>query len=145
MGRLLDLTAGAAPVVLTFLELAGLIGGSAATGGIGGVLLALFLRWGRRRRLRRRRETMPATKGGAAARPAPFPRALDEARELLELRQSEGRVAVLDALRGMFLEDEFDRCEREAPPEGRQLLQRLRGAIDARVAEVAPLSVNLDT
>lgn len=143
-GRLLDFAAEAAPVVLTFLELAGIIGGSAATGGLGGVLLAVALRWRRRRRMRLRRVTPRSREGGAAARPAPFPRALDEARQLLELRQSEGRVAVLDALRGLFLDDEFDRCEQEATPEGRQWLQRLRRAIDARVNEVAPLSVKLE-
>lgn len=73
---------------------------------------------------------------------APFPRALDEARELLALRQSEGRVAALDALRGMFFDDEVAKAQQRADPTESTLLRRLRESIDQRVSEVAPYSTS---
>lgn len=130
------------PIVLTSLQLAGVIGGSAATGGAGALAVAA---WIYRRRRRRRQRAKSATKGAAADRPAPFPRALDEARELRRLRQTEGRVAVLDALRGMLLDDELARLEATAALPEREVLQRLRTALDARVDEIAPRSVKLET
>lgn len=71
---------------------------------------------------------------------APFPRELDEARELLELRQSEGRVVVLDALRGMFLDDELAKLKTKLPAAAHQHLNDLQLAIYRRLDEVAPLS-----
>lgn len=137
------------PRLWPWLEWAGIISGSAASGGVGAIAIAAVLGLVRRRRARRRTRSPPAAagpsvaEGGAAPRPAPFPRRLDEARQLLELRQSEGRVAVLDALRGMFLEDELDRSLASAEPAAADTLNRLRHAIDARVAEAAPLTVTL--
>ncbi len=146
-GRLFAAIRFAAPVVLSGLELAGVIGGTAATGGLGAVGLALLLRVLRRRVSRKstgRQEPdagASASGGGGEVPRAPFPRELDEARQLLELRQSEGRVAVLDALRGMFLDDESDKLSEAGDPQTLMILQRLRAAIDTRVDEVAPLSV----
>jgi hypothetical protein len=126
------------PAGLTVLQWAGLIGGSAATGGIGGIAVSvLWSRWNRRNR---RPPLPPTTTGGREAPPSiPFPRQLDEARQLLGLRQSEGRVAILDALRGMFLDDELDKLTR-SDPSSKAIMHRLREAIDQRVDEVAPLS-----
>lgn len=148
---ILDTAAKVAPFVLTTLQLLGIVGGSAATGGLGalgiGLALRLFQRWRARRSKSSSREPpldLPAgTEGGSAAGRFPFPRALDEARELLRLRQSEGRVAVLDALRGMFLDDELERIERD-DQSAASLIKRLREAIDARVDEVAPLTTKLN-
>lgn len=132
--------------VMTFsvLQWMGVIGGSAATGGAAGVALSLLsLAW--RRRQRRRSRTSPNHKADhlserrERAIRAPFPRELDEARELLELRKTEGRVATLDTLRGMFLDDELEKLVQNEP-ESAQLIEKLRNAIDARVDEVAPLT-----
>lgn len=85
----------------------------------------------------------PAVEGGeATGTTAPFPRQLDEAGELLALRQSEGRVATLDTLRGMFLDDELEKLM-EGDPVAAQLALSLRKAIDARVEEVAPLTTTV--
>ncbi len=73
--------------------------------------------------------------------PVPFPRKLDEARQLLELRKSEGRVGLLDALRGMFLDDEIEKL-RESNPESNSITERLVDAIDRRVDDVAPPSTS---
>jgi hypothetical protein len=129
--------------------LIGLAGGAAATGGVGVVVLALIALWRLRRAKRRPRgdaalATAASAAGGAALLAAPFPRALDEARQLLGLRQTEGRVAVLDALRGMFLDDELHKLSATASPADAAVATRLRTAIDARVQEVAPLSVHLE-
>lgn len=136
---------------LTSLELAGVVSGSVATGGLGAVAVALLLR-----RLRRRtrdpttaNSTAPATfdaveKARSAAGPAPFPRLLDEARELLQLRQSEGRVAALDALRGMVLDDELDRIHHTGDSSAQQFVQQLREALSNRLNEVAPVATKVD-
>lgn len=84
----------------------------------------------------------PDPGGEEAPPPIPFPRGLDEARQLLGLRQSEGRVAILDALRGMFLDDELDKLTR-FDPSTEAIVHRLREAIDRRVDEVAPLSTRM--
>jgi len=113
---------------------------------IAAVVLGLWRRRGDRHRRRATKSPAAAVNspaGGEGDRPAPFPRQLDEARQLLELRQSEGRVAVLDALRGMFLDDELQKLSAEFPPEGATLLNRLQAAIDERVNQVAPLSTQL--
>lgn len=129
----------------------GVLGGTAATGGLGAIALAAGVALWRRRQRRRQQMTLAShvtsdarAAGGGASRPAPFPRALDEARELLELRQSEGRVAVLDALRGMVLDDELQKAAADAGPAETAALNRLRAAVDARVNEIAPLSVRLE-
>ncbi|WP_437191477.1 thioredoxin family protein [Planctomicrobium sp. SH527] len=127
------------PCSLTMLEWAGVIGGATATGGIGGVLITL-LKGRLQRRLRTSLQTHSASERSSVGQPVPFPRELDEARELLELRQSEGRVAVLDALRGLFLDDELQKVESSSNPHEVQVARRLREAIDTRVAEIAPLS-----
>ncbi len=132
--------ANALPSVITILTSLGVISGSAVTGGVGG--LALMLAW----RLLRRRLAGPANtpEGGVApTAPAPFPRHLDEAGELLGLRQSEGRVATLDALRGMFLDDEFEKLKDDPDSRTRQIVSRLRANIDHRVDEAAPLTTKV--
>jgi hypothetical protein len=151
-GKLVDAALRVAPVALTTLELLGIIGGSAATGGVGGIALALALALVRRRLAKRRgsRTQSPSTSnrpatGGAAGPPAPFPRELDEAGELVALRQSEGRVAVLDALRGMFLDDELEKLTTSNDASARTIAQQLREAIDRRVDAVAPLSTRYAT
>lgn len=125
------------PVGMSVLQMTGIIGGSAVTGGIGGVALSLFFGW-----LSLRRATRNSKSEGSSvlAAPAPFPRRLDEASQLLGLRQSEGRVPVLDALRGMFLDDELEKFRQSSDPIAQSLAQQIQSAIDQRVDEVAPLS-----
>ncbi|MEW4531500.1 thioredoxin family protein [Maioricimonas sp. JC845] len=137
--------ADAGRFLLSLAELALLIGGSVATGGVGTAVAAgaarLLLRsLSRRREQKRQRDVPPDRKEDALPR-APFPRELDEARELLAIRQSEGRVAVLDALRGMFFDDECDRLIEQGEDCEVRTVRQLRERIDARVDEVAPLSV----
>ena len=133
-GWLLDL----APTVISVLTSLGVISGTAFTGGIGGV--ALMLVW----RLLKRRATRVASdktsQGGTSGAAAPFPRELDEAGELLGLRKSEGRVATLDTLRGMFLDDELSKLHDGPDTAAAAIAQKLRAAIDKRVDEVAPLT-----
>ncbi|WP_437229187.1 thioredoxin family protein [Planctomicrobium sp. SH661] len=126
------------PVTLSALQWAGVIGGSVATGGLGGAALATALCLFRLHRSGRSHSQKSSERSGAAVS-APFPRQLDEAGELLELRQTEGRVATLDTLRGMFLDDELEKL-RQREPSAAQLAENLRQAIDARVDEVAPLT-----
>lgn len=133
-GRLVEL----APMVISVLTSLGVISGTAFTGGIGGV--ALMILW----RLLKRRATRAASgktsQGGTSGSAAPFPRELDEAGELLGLRKSEGRVATLDTLRGMFLDDELSKLHDSPDPAAAAIAQKLRAAIDKRVDEVAPLT-----
>lgn len=141
------------PIVLTTLEMFGILGSTAATGGIGAIALGALWRAWRRRGNRRRKapqadadiDVLLKTEGGerVVAR-APFPRRLDEARQLLALRQSEGRVAVLDALRGMFLDDELQKLTDSPDERDVSIARRLRNNIDTRVDEVAPLSTTID-
>ncbi|MEZ6051503.1 MAG: hypothetical protein R3C02_08970 [Planctomycetaceae bacterium] len=152
--RLRGTVVRAAPLALTALELAGLLGGTAATGGLGSIVFARLWRiWSRRRRRQRTpSETSQQgmsdeiTKEDEQRVPtrAPFPRQLDEASELLELRQSEGRVAVLDALRGMFLDDELTKLIATGSEEQVAVAQLLRTNIDSRVDDVAPLSTTVN-
>lgn len=136
------------PVTLSALQWLGVIGGSVATGGVGGIALTaamMVLRGGRLLHSRKGSAvSVPAGSGerSGAAPAAPFPRRLDEAGELLELRQSEGRMATLDTLRGMFLDDELDKLE-QGDATSAQLAVSLRKAIDLRVAEVAPLTTEI--
>lgn len=134
-----------APIVLTALQMLGLIGGTVATGGLGGAAIAvLAARVGARRAAGR----SPVRTGKEAERlvtvRAPFPRYLDETRELLELRQTEGRVAALDALRGMFLDDEAAKVMADGDASTQAAVRRLLGAIDERVGDVAPLATKAD-
>jgi hypothetical protein len=124
------------PITLSLLQWTGIIGGTVATGGVGGLAVAGAL-WLIRRRVQAR-----GASGGNASAAAPFPRKLDEAGQLLGLAQSEGRVATLDALRGMFLDDELEKLEQTGDAAARQLIAKLRTAIDARVDEVAPLTTS---
>ncbi|RLS58081.1 MAG: hypothetical protein DWH91_03085 [Planctomycetota bacterium] len=124
---------------MTVLSSLGIIGGTALSGGVGGWGLMLIWkivkrRWGR---------TNFQTGGAASMATAPFPRHLDEADQLLELRQSEGRVATLDTLRGMFLDDELDKLKDDPDSRTRQVIHRVRTAIDSRVDEAAPLTTKV--
>ena len=133
---------GLAPVAISVLTSLGVLGGTAVTGGVGGVALMLLIKILQRRATRASQSKSPAVEGGVAVPTAraPFPRQLDEAGELLGLRQSEGRVATLDALRGMFLDDEFDKLTADSDPQMTALIQRIRTAVNTRVDEVAPLT-----
>ncbi len=136
---------GLAPVALTVLTSLGVLSGTAVTGGIGGVALMLLLKILQRRATRTTQGTPPAVEGGVAvpAARAPFPRQLDEASELLGLRQSEGRVATLDALRGMFLDDELEKLKDDPDSRTRQVVDRIFAAINHRVDEAAPLTTKV--
>jgi hypothetical protein len=143
-GRVAAGAARAAPIALTVLQLLGIVGGTVATGGIGGVAIALALG------ALRRAGTGIAAKAGSeegapASGDAPFPRHLDEARQLLAIRKSEGRVAALDALRGMFLEDEVGKLTGGDDAVQKAFATQLLSSIDARVAEVAPLATSVDS
>lgn len=140
-GRILELV----PTALTVLSTVGVIGGTAATGGVGGVALMILLKLLKRRATRLAQSKVSPndslSEGGAAhSIRAPFPRQLDEAGELLELRQSEGRVATLDTLRGMFLDDELEKLKSDSDPQVAALVRRIHEAVDSRVDEVAPLT-----
>lgn len=128
------------PTGLTLLQWCGVLGSSVATGGAAGLALSILPRLLRRRSARH----APQSEGRSEPIPAPFPRKLDEARQLLELRKSEGRVAILDALRGMFLDDEVEKLKQSASPERQAVLEALIQQVDERVDEVAPLSTRLD-
>lgn len=82
------------------------------------------------------------SEGRSEAAPAyPFPRKLDETRQLLQLRQSEGRVVALDALRGMLLDDEVRRQTEAATDDTtRAVLQQLMINLDSQVQQIAPIS-----
>lgn len=133
-GRLVEL----APMVISVLTSLGVISGTAFSGGIGGV--ALMIVWRLLKRRATRAASVKTTQGGTSGTAAPFPRELDEAGELLGLRKSEGRVATLDTLRGMFLDDELSKLHDSPDPTAAALAQKLRAAIDKRVDEVAPLT-----
>ena len=126
---------------LTTLQWAGLIGGSAATGGLAGVAISILPRLivARRKRRRDKHDNELQSPQEVGPQKTPFPRHLDEARQLLELRQSEGRVAILDALRGMFLDDEVQKLK-QTNPSTEATLTSLIQSVDERVDEVAPLS-----
>lgn len=85
----------------------------------------------------------PALAPGSEVRvSAPFPRVLDEARELLALRQQEGRVAALDALRGMALDDAAQVIldSDQTPAAEKAAVRRLLAVIDHQVDAIAPIS-----
>lgn len=117
--------------------------GAGAAVMVGGWLLRKLIQRRRDRRDSRSSEPSrptPAPERGAPPCAAPFPRKLDELRELLTLRQSEGRVAALDALRGMFFDDEHAKAVEHSDASARQALMDLKFRIDQRVDEVAPIS-----
>ena len=153
--RLMRVFTHTAPIALTALELASLISGTAATGGVGTFALTVLWRILKRRRQRKQaqdtivvtRTNDPQQEEESRSIPdrAPFPRQLDEARELLALRQSEGRVAVLDALRGMFLDDELIKLKTQGTNAEASIADQLQTRIDNRVDEVAPLSTTVET
>ena len=136
---------GLAPVAISVLTSLGVLSGTAVTGGVGGVALLLLLKVLQRRATRGSQGKSPAAEGGVAVPTAraPFPRQLDEAGELLGLRQSEGRVATLDALRGMFLDDEFEKLKDDPDSRTRQVVDRIFAAINHRVDEAAPLTTKV--
>lgn len=151
--RLGDVLNTVFPVALTALQLAGVLGGTAATGGLGALALRavwhVLVRRIRRRKARAHRnvsthDDLRGSGGDALTARAPFPRQLDEAGELLALRQSEGRVAVLDALRGMFLDDELQKLSDSPDAHEAALARHLRTTIDTRVSEIAPLTTTVD-
>ncbi|WP_437202294.1 hypothetical protein [Planctomicrobium sp. SH664] len=136
-------------VALQVLKWTGIWSGTLATGGLGGLAIGVGA-WLVKRRLAakfRSAATKPSValtpEGRDAAWPAPFPRQLDEARQLLELSQAEGRVGVLDTLRGLFLQDELDKLSQSADLQASSVAERLRRAIDERVEEVAPLTTQI--
>jgi len=140
-GRILELV----PTAVTILSTVGIIGGTAATGGVGGVALLILFKLLKRRATRAAQSQVSPSdslaEGGAVpSLRAPFPRQLDEAGELLGLRQSEGRVATLDTLRGMFLDDELEKLKNDSDPQVASVVRRIRDAVDTRVDEVAPLT-----
>ena len=49
-------------------------------------------------------------------------------------------MATLDALRGMFLDDELDKLKSESYPSRAAIVRQIRAAVDNRVDEVAPLT-----
>lgn len=133
----------ALPVGLTLLQWAGIIGGTAATGGLAGFAIAVLPKLLSLRRRYFQRGGNRSEEGRESDSHIPFPRELDEAGQLLELRQSEGRVAVLDALRGMFLEDEIEKLKKSEADA--LVINQLMSAIDQRVDQVAPLSTKLES
>lgn len=152
--RLRETITRTAPLALTALELTGILTGTAATGGLGMFAMTVLWKvWSRRWRRRSGTaseltlQTDERDEEGEqwVSTRAPFPRELDEARELLALRQSEGRVAVLDALRGMFLDDELTKLTTVGNDTEAAVARRLQTNINTRVDEVAPLSTTHDS
>lgn len=134
-----------AGLTLTALEWFGLAG---ATTGPAGLALAALSLWRRRRRklptpsysAQRPPEVPPSSTpqhNSADYEHAPFPRELDEARELLRLRQREGRVAALDAIRGMVVDDELDRLAAAGQSD---TAESLRQRLNDRVQAIAPIA-----
>lgn len=136
-----------AMVVLTFLGGGGIVGGGALAGYAGWRYLVKGFRAASAIKAAAT-AVSNATHGKEATAvcntAAPFPRQLDEVRQLLKLRQTtEGRVAPLDAIRGMFVDDEIERmlASEKLSDEGKSSLRVLRSCVNARVDEVAPIKV----
>lgn len=170
IGRVWSAVKTGVPPALTALEWLGFVGtgiaatvatgGTAAAGWMTAVKVASFIGGSLRRKRRRKHHTEdpPAIKSSPSKTlpedvaqveqnrergrqpAAPFPRHLDEASELLELRQSEGRVAILDALRGMFLDDRVQHIRDHGTDAERAAVNQLISDIDQRIDQVAPLS-----
>ncbi len=135
------------PVGSSFLYQVGILSGTAASGGLAGFALAVLPRLLARRKtklVQPSNKSLPSGERSVLTSNIPFPRQLDEAGELLAIRQSEGRVAVLDALRGMFLDDELEKITATADEKTKTTLTQLKSSIDQRVDEVAPLSTRVE-
>lgn len=101
------------------------------TGGLS--VWAIPLAWRALKRFRRRR-----LEGRDAAWPAadPLPkRSLDEARQLVRLGQLEGRDPLLDAARGMFIDDAIN----DQPEEVQPILTAFRDSLNRKAESIAPL------
>ena len=124
--------------------------GLAGTGATGGLLSLAFVGIGLLRR--RRGGAKPPTVQGTERLPEPsrfpgaipLPRELDEARELLRLRQHEGRVGALDALRGMVVDDELQKLIDDEDSPKREFARELRRTLDRTVNSIAPVAVKGD-
>lgn len=118
----------------------------------GAGIAAAAIGWAvRRRRARnsgqdfRRTDGSTASAGTAQAGTCetPLPRELDEARELLRLRQREGRHPLHDALFGMLADTEFDNAVQDSSdPATAAAAVRLRDRITQRFNTIAPLSTH---
>jgi len=149
----MDRLARAVDVAIATARLAGYVGlGGSGLGGVALLLPALgvFRRWRRNRRLFRESaigEKQPARRDpdDAGETPksadAPLPRILDETRQLLQLRQQENRMAPLDALRGVLVDDELDHDIQGNDESRAAWAQDMKRRLDERVNEIAPLSV----
>lgn len=106
--------------------------------------LGVLAVWWLSRRRKARRATpapspiAPAAPGGGCCE-VPFPRFLDETRQLLQLREAEGRVVALDALRGMVIDDEL-KALIETNGADAAFARKLKDKLDDRVNEIAPVS-----
>ena len=107
----------------------------------------LFSRWRKGRAARQARDFQPgagsgATAGNAGAAKAaePLPRELDETRELLRLREREGRHPLHDALFGMLAQTELEDLLNDPDSTLAAFAARLQGRIDNRFNQIAPLS-----
>lgn len=105
-----------------------------ALGG-GGIAAALGIYKIARRLLSRNR------KGGDPTLSDPFPRRLDEARQLREIRQyTERRSPEYDAAVGRIMDDEFQLFQRQGTPEAKVVLSEFRDRIRDRVDRLMPPS-----
>jgi len=116
--------------------------------GLGGLTPAgyaawLALRFVIRRRRARKTPTAPAAEAGRPFPPvATAARASDEARQLLQLSEREGRSPLHDALIGRLTSDELDNII-DADPTGpdADVARRIRRQLDDRFNQIAPLAV----
>lgn len=99
---------------------------------------------GRAARDFRPRDGPPAAAGAAspAAGDNRLPREYDEAVEVLQLAEREGRVPIHEALRGCLAGDEIDKLCEQADPLTKQLGTQLRDRIAQRFNSIAPISQN---
>lgn len=73
---------------------------------------------------------------------APFPRYLDEARELRELRNAtEGRIPEFDTLVGRVVQDEIESQRATADEQTKTILAKLWLDVRNRVDSIAPISI----
>ncbi|MGE4190737.1 MAG: hypothetical protein AB7G12_12675 [Thermoanaerobaculia bacterium] len=118
--------------------------GVPATAAVSAAVVALRL-WKRARAARQTLDAYRAKKQEAAAgetRPVAthFPRQLDEALELLQLRWKEGRAVVIDALTGMLLDDELKLLIDGEDPAAAQVALKLKQTIDSKVLAISPVA-----
>lgn len=67
----------------------------------------------------------------------PFPRDLEEARQLYDLRLAEGRIPLLDALGGAFLEDERDKIHNSGSDSEKAVIDKVYFSIRDRLNKIA--------